>query len=39
MVGVHKSAKEMRVESGVQGIITPLHPGAERFWKEKGLLR
>lgn len=39
MVSVHKSAKEMSVENGVKGIVTPLHPGAERFWKEKGVLK
>jgi TRAP transporter TAXI family solute receptor len=33
-----KTFKEMSVETGVNGIVTPLHPGAERFWKEKGLL-
>ncbi len=30
--------KEMSVATGVNGIITPLHPGAERFWKEHGLM-
>ena len=33
-----KTFKEMTVKSGINGIVTPLHPGAERFWKEKGLL-
>jgi len=33
-----KTFKEMSVETGIKGIVTPLHPGAERFWKEKGLL-
>ena len=33
-----KTFKEMAVETGVNGIVTPLHPGAEKFWKEKGLL-
>ena len=33
-----KTFKEMSVETGINGIVTPLHPGAERFWKEKGLL-
>jgi TRAP-type uncharacterized transport system substrate-binding protein len=28
----------MSVEAGINGIVTPLHPGAEKFWKEKGLL-
>ncbi|MCF8413076.1 MAG: TAXI family TRAP transporter solute-binding subunit [Melioribacteraceae bacterium] len=38
MMEVHKSAKEMTIKNGTKGIVTPLHPGAERFWKEKGLL-
>jgi TRAP transporter TAXI family solute receptor len=33
-----KTFKEMSIKSGVDGIVTPLHPGAEKFWKEKGLL-
>jgi hypothetical protein len=33
-----KTFKEMRIESGVHGVVTPLHPGAEKFWKEKGVL-
>lgn len=37
MVNVKSTAKQMSVESGVTGIVTPLHPGAEKFWKEKGL--
>jgi hypothetical protein len=31
--------KEMRVENALKGIVTPLHPGAERFWREQGLLQ
>ncbi len=30
--------KEMSVEGALKGIVTPLHPGAERFWREQGLL-
>ncbi|MFO7885909.1 MAG: TAXI family TRAP transporter solute-binding subunit [Desulfobacteraceae bacterium] len=33
-----KTFKEMAVETGVKGIVTPIHPGAEKFWKEKGVL-
>ena len=33
-----KTFEEMSVETGIKGIVTPLHPGAERFWKEKGRL-
>ncbi|MCB0731261.1 MAG: TAXI family TRAP transporter solute-binding subunit [Ignavibacteriae bacterium] len=39
MVEVHKSAKSMTVEDGLKGIVTPLHPGAEKFWKEKGIVK
>jgi len=33
-----KTFKEMAIKTGINGIVTPLHPGAEKFWKEKGLL-
>ncbi len=33
-----KTFKEMSIETGTKGIVTPMHPGAIRFWKEKGLL-
>ena len=39
MVEVHKSAKGMNLESGINGIVTPLHPGAEKFWREHGLIK
>ena len=39
MVSVHKSARAMSIENGPKGIVTPLHPGAEKFWKEKGVLK
>jgi len=38
MVSQKKTFKEMSIETGINGIVTPLHPGAEKFWKEKGLL-
>ncbi|GAB4337876.1 MAG: TAXI family TRAP transporter solute-binding subunit [Desulfobulbaceae bacterium] len=38
MVSQKKTFKEMSIKTGVNGIVTPLHPGAEKFWKEKGLL-
>lgn len=30
--------RDMAVERGADGIVTPFHPGAEKFWKEKGVL-
>jgi len=38
MVGQKKTFKEMSIDTGANGIVTPLHPGAEKFWKEKGIL-
>ena len=37
LVNVKSTAKQMSVKGGVTGIVTTLHPGAERFWKEMGL--
>ncbi|MCP4346190.1 MAG: TAXI family TRAP transporter solute-binding subunit [Desulfobacterales bacterium] len=39
MVKTHKSAKGMSIKNGISGIVTPLHPGAEKFWREKGILK
>jgi len=33
-----KTFKEMAVKDGIKGVITPLHPGAIKFWKEKGIM-
>ncbi len=37
MVKVKSTAKEMSVEAGLKGVVTPVHPGAARFWAEQGL--
>ncbi|MEW6427122.1 MAG: TAXI family TRAP transporter solute-binding subunit [Thermodesulfobacteriota bacterium] len=37
MVKVKSTAKSMSVESGLSGVVTPVHAGAIRFWSEKGL--
>ncbi len=39
MLSQKKTFKEMSVATGVNGIVTPIHPGAIKFWKEKGLLK
>lgn len=39
MVNVKSTAKGMSIEDGIKGIVTPLHPGAEKFWQEKGVLK
>ncbi|OQY53560.1 MAG: C4-dicarboxylate ABC transporter substrate-binding protein [Desulfobacteraceae bacterium 4572_88] len=39
MVSQKKTFKEMSIENGAKGIVTPIHPGAQKFWKEKGVLK
>lgn len=34
-----KTFKQMAVATGSDGVVTPFHPGAEKFWKEKGVLK
>ncbi len=38
MVGQKKTFKAMNVKDGIKGIVTPIHPGAMKFWKEKGVM-
>ena len=38
MVSQKKTFKSMSIQSGPTGVVTPFHPGAEKFWKEKGVL-
>lgn len=38
MVNQKKTFKEMSIENGIKGMVTPMHPGAIKFWKEKGVL-
>ena len=35
----HSKAKEIVLENALKAVSTPLHPGAERFYKEKGLIK
>ncbi len=37
MVKVKSTAKSMSLTSGLDGIVTPIHQGAESFWTENGL--
>lgn len=36
---VHPKARSINLDSAISGINVPLHEGAERFYKEKGLLQ
>jgi len=35
----HSAAKSLTLETALNGMPVPLHPGAARFYKEKGVLR
>ena len=34
----HKAAASIKLEKALGGMPVPLHPGAERYYKEKGLM-
>jgi len=36
---VHPKGKEITLKTALQSVSIPLHPGAERFYKEKGVLK
>ena len=38
MAAAHKAAEKIKREDAVKSMPIPLHPGAERYYKEKGLL-
>ena len=38
MTAAHKAAEQIDLQEALKGMPIPLHPGAERFYKEKGLL-
>lgn len=38
MVAAHAAAKGISLESAIKGLPIPLHPGAERYYKEKGVM-
>jgi len=39
MVEQKKTFKHMSLKTGATNIVTPFHPGAEKFWKEKGMIK
>ncbi len=39
MTSAHSAAKAIRLENAVKGMPVPLHPGAERYYREVGLLK
>lgn len=39
MVAAHKAASAIKLEQAIAGMPVPLHPGAARYYKEKGLIK
>ena len=39
LAAAHASAKEIKLETALKGMPIPLHPGAEKYYREKGLLK
>jgi uncharacterized protein len=39
MASAHAAAKRISLEDAVKGLPVPLHPGAEKFYREKGLIK
>jgi TRAP transporter TAXI family solute receptor len=35
----HPVGKDLELQNGLQGIQVPLHPEAEKFWRERGVLK
>jgi hypothetical protein len=35
----HSAGKEIRLDKALEGMPVPLHPGAEKFFREKGMVR
>ena len=38
LTAAHKAAAQIDIKNALKGMPIPLHPGAERYYKEKGLL-
>ena len=37
LANVHAVGREIKLENALAGVPIPLHPGAERYYREKGL--
>ena len=34
---IHSATKAMDLEKAIDGLVVPLHPGAARYYREKGI--
>ncbi len=39
LASAHAKGKELALETAVKGVSIPFHPGAEKYYKEKGLMK
>ncbi len=39
LVAAHSAAKDMKLPDATKGMTVPLHPGAEKYYKEKGIIK
>jgi TRAP transporter TAXI family solute receptor len=39
MVASHSAAEDITIEGAIEGLPIPLHPGAERYYREQGVLQ
>jgi TRAP transporter TAXI family solute receptor len=39
LVAAHSAARAIKVEGALEGMPIPMHPGAERYLKEKGVTK
>jgi hypothetical protein len=39
LVAAHSAAKDMKLQDALKGMTVPLHPGAEKYYKEKGIVK
>ena len=39
LASAHAKGKELKLETATKGVSIPFHPGAAKFYKEKGILK
>ena len=39
LVAAHQAARDIKLEQAMQGMPIPMHPGAEKYLREKGVLK
>jgi len=39
MAKVHQQGKNMTLETALDGVTVPLHPGAEKYYRERGMIK